>query len=376
MNRREKLFRDESSKTRRNPKNEPSFSSILLDEILRSTDTNAEKTGDLKLYTEKPVKRHLTFSARTDQRSCSREHEEVRSCRRAYLVEKWMKDEHNGNILAGKKPPLTPRFENKPFQDKDFLFFSSTSCSSDSSGALSAANPDHFVSTRNPRVPCSVARPPKPVKICANSKQDEGRPYNDQKNKKEAQNPIKSKSRASKIYTKFMNVKQPVSPGGKLTSFINTLFNSSSGKESKCFETNEGFQFQNFGKSFNASYSTRPSAPSSSRSSSLVQNSPKYMEKMRNGIQRKVGHDPVKDLRLSGHKSLDNQNFGRSALVINGAHNDLKGYQNQRKHWEEEDDKYENYDGISESSSDLFELDHLSMYANNRFCDGVRNDLF
>ncbi|XP_073286084.1 protein BIG GRAIN 1-like A [Primulina huaijiensis] len=388
MNRREKSIREESNKSRRNPNNEPSFSSILLDEILRSTDTNAEKTGGLKFFTEIPVNRQLNFSARTDQRSHSREHEEVGSFGRTYLVEKWRKEEqYNGKISAGKKHPYTPRFEKKSSRDNDLLFFSSTSCSSDSSGALSAADPDLFVSTKNTRVPysSSVAKPPKHVKICAKSKQEERLSYNDQKNKKEVQNLIKPKSTASKIYTNFMTMKQPVSPGGKLTSFINSLFNNTNRKESR---TNEGFRFQDSKKSSNASYSTRSSASSFSRSSSVVENSPKSIEKTRNGIQRRVGFDPAsvildEDLRLCGHKNSANENFGRSPLEKNGAHNDLKGYQNQRKvdfpmfgkHWEE-DDKNDNYDGISDSSSDLFELDHLSMYTNNRFCGGVRNDLF
>ncbi|KZV50164.1 hypothetical protein F511_21925 [Dorcoceras hygrometricum] len=380
MARREKLSRDENYKSRRNPKNEPSFSSILLDEIFRSTDTSSETATDLKFYSEKPVKMQQIFSAHTDERSYSGEHEEVGSCRKACLDGKWAKkEEHNGKFLAGKKPPLTPSFERKSFQDKDLLFFSSTT--------LSASETESFVSSKNSCF-STVARPPKPVKILAKTKQEEGLSYNDQKNKRETKNlMIKSKSRASKIYTNFMNMKQPVSPGGKLTSFINSLFSNTNRKESR---TNEGPPFEDPKKSSIASYSIPSSASSFSRSSSLVDNLPKLTKKVRNGVQRRAAFDTVsvildEDLRLFGHNSLDNEIFGRSAMVVKGGNSDVKCYQNQRKEdcsvfakpWEGEDDKYDNnYDGISDSSSDLFELDHLSMYTNSRFCDGVRNDFF
>ncbi|EPS68002.1 hypothetical protein M569_06777, partial [Genlisea aurea] len=100
----------------------------------------------------------------------------------------------------------------------------STSSSSDSSGALSDSEffGNSAAAADNSKVSCFSSRP-KPIRTGSGDKtrkQDPnkcvGVPYDG--------DPAKSKSRATKIYAHLKKMKQPISPGGRLTSMINSLF--------------------------------------------------------------------------------------------------------------------------------------------------------
>ncbi|KAK6119683.1 hypothetical protein DH2020_046572 [Rehmannia glutinosa] len=380
---REKSCRDEKYKPRKTHNDIPSFSSTLLDEIYRSIDGNAEKSEDFKPHKEKPVKKQSNFRGSNK----SREDEEIASFRRACLVEKWMNKEKNEKIASKRGP-------NLELENNDLLFFSSTSSSSDSSGALSSSDTEFFGSQTKPKVSCFSTRP-KPVRTgLKNNNSNPREEYclfddyqkNHQKNNKVEQDDlIKYKSRALKIYANLKKVKQPISPGGRLTSFINSIFSNANGKKSKNVEKNNGFQDFNSTKV----HSTCSSASSFSRSC-LSKNSPKSREKMRNGTQRTVRFHPVsvivdEDSRACGHKSIldeDYEKYGK--LTMNGleknrkveevARNGLKGYNGKRsddfsifRKIEDDEDEDEDDDRMSDSSSDLFELDHLEFFRNNRF---------
>ncbi|KAL0394210.1 UNVERIFIED_CONTAM: protein BIG GRAIN 1-like B [Sesamum latifolium] len=384
----------------------PSFSSTLLDEIYRSIDGNAE---DFKAYKEKPVKRQGGLRAKnTTTTAASIEDGEVTSFRRACLVEKWMEKEAHEKVVAKTRPPLLPELDNKSLHDNDLLFFSSTSSSSDSSGALSSSDTEFFGSTRNkPKVSCFSSRP-KPVRTGVSARESNPREecgdslfddYENRQRNKAEDELIKSKSRALKIYANLKKVRQPISPGGRLTSFINSLFSNANAKKSKNLDTNKGFQVQDL-KSPKATSSTTCSSASSFSRSCLSKYSPKSREKMRNGVQRSVRFHPVsvivdEDSRPCGHKCIygeDSDRHARSSSlppnaleelklsireknrkVEEAAQNALKGYLNKRGddfsmfrkiHNDEDDD-----DGMSDSSSDLFELDHLALFGNNRYCE-------
>ncbi|XP_075516217.1 protein BIG GRAIN 1-like A [Primulina tabacum] len=368
-------------KSRKNHRNELSFSSTLLDEIYRSIDANADNTEDSKFFyrDNKLVKGQVNFRGNGNYcRSHRAEDEEMASFRRACLVEKWMLKEENGNRLA-RRGSLVAESENKSFQDKDLLYFSSNSISSDSSGALSSSpDTDFFSSSTKSRVSCfsSVERP-KPVRVGWKNRQDELDDY-----KMGDENMFKSKSRALKIYASLRKMKQPISPGGKLTSFINSVFNHANEKKLKNADSSKGNQdgdLKSVGSSSNCSSASR---------SCLSKKSPKSREKTRNGIQRTVRFDPVSVI-LNGEsrpKSIiggDCKGFGRHSTATNQlddlklrrirvknrtveevAKNDKKsdamscGF---RKKSEEDDE-----DPMSDSSSDLFELDHLSSFGHSR----------
>lgn len=337
---REKPCREEFHKSRKNH-NIPSFSSTLLDEIYRSIDGSVSKSeSDFETYREKkPSKRHG----------------EIASFRRACLVEKWIEKE----AIATRKPTLLQDFEN------DLMFFSSTSSSSDSSGALSSSDTEFFGSssssaTTKPKASCFSARL-KPVRT--------GAEKNDEKNKME-DDMMKSKSRALKIYANLKKVKQPISPGGRLTSFINSLFSNANGKKTK----NQDLKPP----------SSCSSASSFSRSC-LSKNPPNS----RNGDQRTVRFHPVsvivdEDSRPCGQKctydeklplrpptEIKKQSSGKVVEVLKGYNgkraDEFSAFRKIHGRGDEEEEE-EDEDCMSDSSSDLFELDHLSLFGDNRFC--------
>ncbi|KAI3454173.1 hypothetical protein Pfo_010836 [Paulownia fortunei] len=405
----EKAFREENYKPRKTHKNTPSFSSTLLDEIYRSIDGNAENAEDFKAYREKTVTKQGGFRAKS-RSSISMGDEEMASFPGACLVEKWMQKEVNEKVVARRRPSVLPEFENITFQDNDLLFFSSTSTSSESSGALSSSDTEFFDSTTKSKVSCFSTRP-KPVRTGVppreNDQQEECFLFDDcqnhQKDKME-DDLIKSKSRAFKVYDNLKKVKQPISPGGRLTSFINSLFTNANRKKSKNLDTNKGFQ--DLKPSPKATSSSTCSSASLFSRSCLSKYSPESREKMRDGIQRTVRFHPVgvivdEDSKPCGHKSISDEvtdKYGRPPLPPNAlaelklrlreknkkleeaAQNVLKSYQNQRKgdfsmfrkiHNQEDgdDDDDDDDDAVSDSSSDLFELDHLALFGDKRLCE-------
>ncbi|XP_075507670.1 protein BIG GRAIN 1-like A [Primulina tabacum] len=373
-------------KSRKNHHNEPSFSSTLLDEIYRSIDENADNTEDSKSFfyrdNNKFVKGRVNFRGVGNYSSSHRvEDEKMAGFRRPGLVDKWMLKEANENLLA-RRDSLVAESENKSFQDKDLSYFSSISSSSDSSGALSSSSDSEFsISSTKSRVSCfsSVVKP-KLVRIVGKNKED--RELDDYKMGDD--NLFKSKSRALKIYASLRKLKQPISPGGKLTSFINSLFDHANEKKLKNVDSNKRIQVQDL-------KSMETSSNCSSARSCL---SMKRERIMRNVIQRTVRFDPVSVIfnegsMPCGSKSIigeESKGCGRHSSAPNQL-DDLKlrlrvknmkveegDTQNDEKtdafrqdsHWKVEEDDED--DAMSDSSSDLFELDHL-LFGHNRFCE-------
>lgn len=380
---REKLCRDQNHKSRKSDRNPPSFSSTLLDEIYRSIDGNVDKSEGFDGYKDKSSRRQGGGGS-----GGGGGYEEISSYRRTCLVEKWIEKEANDKAIAKKRQQFLQDVDNnKPLHDSDLIFFSSTSSSSDSSGALSSSDTEFFASTRGSRqkVSCFTARP-KPVRTGAGaSKHDDHVEDNDL---------IKSKSRALKIYANLKKVKQPISPGGRLTSFINSLFSNANGKKSRNPDASRGFRDV---KSSAAGPSACSSASSFSRSC-LSKYSPRSREKMRSGTQRTVRFEPVsvivdEDLRPCGEKSIYESNSGRftnlprpqplpeSVLTELKSNKKtervmpdsaVKGYSKKMKDVyfnENEDEDEDDEDCLSDSSSDLFELDHLSFFGSNRYSE-------
>lgn len=208
--------------------------------------------------------------------------------RRARLVDKWIRKETDV-----RRPPAP---------ENDMLFFSSTSTSSDSSGSLSSS-----------------------------SKEDEIM--------------MKSKSRALKIYARLKKMKQPISPGGRLTSFINSLFSLNGKKQQAKFA--EDPKTLNVGSSFSRSCLSKNSRRDGG-----------------GGVRRTVRFHPVslildEDSRPCGHKSI----YVRNEKNMNNGDDSINALRSYYKAFEEDDE-----DDDSDSSSDLFELDHLTLFGDTRFC--------
>ncbi|KAK1421696.1 hypothetical protein QVD17_24243 [Tagetes erecta] len=139
-------------------------------------------------------------------------------------------------------------------------------------------------------------------------------------------------------------VNQPISPGGRLTTFLNSLLTNGHLKKPK--ELN------------NVKIMTCSSASSFTRSC-LSKNSPRSREKLNNGIRRSVRFYPVsviidEDCRPCGQKSI----FGEHELLKVHITTTLADKFNDDH--DEEDVDYDD-DFASDASSDLFELDHLSI---------------
>lgn len=183
---------------------------------------------------------------------------------------------------------------------------------------------------------------------------------------------VKTKSKALKIYGDLKKVKQPISPGGKLASFLNSLFTPGNAKKPKV-SSNSG----------NASSSTCSSASSFSRSC-LSKSTPKSSG---NGTKRSVRFYPVsiivdEDCQPCGHKNLYDDKIPNTEQSVknirNSVNEELKFHAMEKNRRVEEAAKdllrnsqiknmeifdYEDDDdddAASCASSDLFELDNLS----------------
>ncbi|OWM66587.1 hypothetical protein CDL15_Pgr013804 [Punica granatum] len=185
---------------------------------------------------------------------------------------------------------------------------------------------------------------------------------------------VKAKSKALKIYGEFKRVsgnnnKQPISPGGKLASFLNALFNAKKAKMSSGHGENFPGKLPKSGH-----LSTCSSASSFSRS--CLSKTPSSRGKLSNdGTKRSVRFCPVsvivdEDSRPCGQKSVllgDHQDpylRPKSPVKEQEAEYTVKSYprmrQNQESINDEDREEEDDDDGASCASSDLFELENLS----------------
>ncbi|KAI3786843.1 hypothetical protein L1987_40854 [Smallanthus sonchifolius] len=306
----------------------PSFSSSLLDEIYRSMDVGDDKPGEFKLR-EAELSRKPSVSGggsggsgRAPPRSAV-EDEGISSLRRAVLVQEWVDIKLNAKNLtrqAGSSSLLESN--RKSVIDNGRLFFDSVSRSSNSSSCFGPFRPKQVRTG---------------VSFKKHQQMENDYCFGSNHANEIVQGPlIKSKARALKIYANMKKVKQPISPGGRLTTFLNSLFTNSHLTKPK--DMNEE-------KIERTSKSTHVSACSSTSSftkSCLSKNSPRSREKINNGMRRTVRFYPVsliidEDCRPCGEK------------FISADFND------------EEDEECNADDMTSDTSSDLFELDHLSI---------------
>lgn len=432
-------------------KESPSFSSSLLDKIYRSIDEGEKNSDDLKFFRE-------TIMAKKQSKASSGgkiyravededEEEEMASFRRACLIEKWMDKKVGTTTITTTTHQRRRHYNNNnysdfdkkldqaSYNDQDALFFSSTSSSSDSSsGGFSSSDTESFFGARS-AVSFPAPTRPKPVRtgVMAQPEKTERKKqstlFHEQRrehhmfdNYQKEKTPrlqdellIKSKSRALKIYSNLKKVKQPISPGGRLATFINSLFTS--GNSNKKAKNDDDLIASERRKSSKSGLETTTCSSASSYSRScLSKNSPSSREKLRNGVKRSVRFDPLsvivdEDSRPCGHKCLYGEEdsslvpvsvpkawkIGPSparkaeAEVSSKAHvvektrrvedvakEFLRDYrQNQRKndiiHREndviecEDDEEEEDDDAASYSSSDLFELDHLAVIGKERY---------
>ncbi|XP_017982232.1 PREDICTED: protein BIG GRAIN 1-like C [Theobroma cacao] len=363
MYRREGSVRETAVPQRRKT---PSFSSSLLDAIYRSIDESAN--GDEATLCH--YRETKTTLVKKQNNAPSEEERRVSSLRRAIMIEDWV-EKQSGYGSA--------------------VHFNSTSSSSDSSsgGIFSSSEAESSYKEKSRR-----STPAKPEK----SKQFEQRNFdnnnnNQQRAKREGGGFSKTKLKALKIYGELKKVKQPISPGGRITNFLNSIFNANAKKVKMC----------SVGVSDDVSFDRKSKTTCSSASSfsrSCLSKTPSARgNKYSNGKKRSVRFCPVsvivdEDCRPCGHKCIyeddpslmptstvqknvksssrkeELKNFvkEKESGVSNKARDYLRSYQRRgtgkldlRGFVDdyEDDDEEEEDDALSYSSSDLFELDHL-----------------
>lgn len=351
----------------------PSFSSTLLDKIYRSIDEGEErKDSDIKFYTETTMKKQSRINAKCDG-----------------ALEKEQNQNHRRALKESEKVRTQRKAHRDYDLEQDVQFFSSTSSSSDSSsGLLSSSSDTESMYATKSRASCFAPSRPKPVRTSVVTERSEKTRIAMASDNE--QGLIKSKSRAMKIYNNLKKVKQPISPGGKLTSFLNSLFTTK--------KTTTASSYEDVNVNVNAerrNASTCSSASSFSRSC-LSKNSPSTREKLRNGVKRTVRFYPVsvivdEDSQPCGHKAVpsvpttwkigskknvveEQEVIDKSRRVEEAAREFLREYHRNnetlRRKIEEEEEDEDDDDASSCSSSDLFELDHLAVIGkDNRYCE-------
>ncbi|XP_021804992.1 protein BIG GRAIN 1-like C [Prunus avium] len=329
---REKSLKEDTFPRRRR---NPSFSSSLLDSIYRSIDESNGGDRDPGYVRESTVMKKQSSSAKGGS--------DRTNLRRAIMIENWV--------------------EKQTVQSSMLSTSASSSSESSSGAAFSSSETD---SSYKPRTK------PKPVAASAHSEK-----YMQFQEKPKHENGggggfTKTKLRALKIYGELKKVKQPISPGGRIASFINSIFNSGNVKKAKmCYvgAVEDVTTSEHVSKSVSCS-----SSSASTFSRSCLSKPSSRAKKLSNGTKRSVRFYPVsvilgeEDSQPSSHHKCvyeedpslmpkpSYQKFARASLLKE----DLTtvGQNFARGFCDDGDDEESDHDAESYSSSDLFELDH------------------
>ncbi|AEE75447.1 Protein BIG GRAIN 1-like A [Arabidopsis thaliana] len=316
----------------------PSFSSTLLDQIYRSIDDSSPPPP---LESIKKKKHHH------QQRNASL-HED-REISPIY---------HRRSIAAD--------FERSR-RKTDFLRHSNSS-SSDSSGFSSSESDSfHGRSKSSASPPSSSRQQPKPIRT---SSVDHSSAV---QKPKELGGFLRTKSKALKIYSDLKKVKQPISPGGRLATFLNSLFTNAATNPKKHKKTTTVAVVEE-------PHSSSTCSSASSFSRSCLSKTPSSSGKSK----RSVRFCPVNVIldedssftmpyAYNNERLYDNNEAKRveeHRRVIQAAKDLLRTYHNKNKvtttniNNVEEDDED---DAASCASSDLFELENLSAIGIERY---------
>lgn len=326
-------------------KKTPSFSSSLLDAICHSIDeSHHNKEGKFQ-----DPKLPLGPIYRGGKHNASVFEEDISSHRRAIMVDKWM--------------------ENYTRDARNHRHFNSDSSSSVGSSLFSSSETESAASRSTPKS-SNFHIPKTHSSMPQRSKRDMLYEI-ETTTKHEGKLFMRTKTRALKIYGDLKKVKQPISPGGKITNFLNSfLFNSRNMKK------NQGIEELNVQGL--KSRSLKESQSNSSRS--CLNTKPAHLSE--NKSKRSVRFCPVsvildEDCQPCGHKNIydDHDDYDsslRSMPSISSQYikknidsfreHGMKrsyDYHHQIRGFYEQDVDYD--DRASCTSSDLFELDNIGI---------------
>ncbi|KDP40716.1 hypothetical protein JCGZ_24715 [Jatropha curcas] len=362
--------------------NSPSFSSTLLDAMYRSIDESNGK-GEEELIFYRESTRSIRKKHHTSTSNGEAKEERIGSLKKACMIEKWMQEK----VISYEKVGVGQKSmaELKPRINTMLLNSSSSSSESSCGGGFSSSESEPIYVMQRPKpIRTSVSARPidhlQEIKLASSATAT-------QKPKHDQGSFFKTKSKALKIYGDLKKVKQPISPGGRLASFLNSLFTAGNAKKAKI--------------SSSKSEQTSTCSSASSFSRSCLSKTPSTRG---NGTKRSVRFYPVsvivdEDSRPCGHKSLyaNNQEesgtlmaaelkfhvMNESRRVEQVKRDLLKNYQKKKQQEfsvkdlcnengessDEEDQELDDEDDdvASYASSDLFELDNLSAIGIERY---------
>lgn len=321
----------------------PSFSSSLLDSILRSIDeTNDGGLHDDSLHQmqqQQQIDGHnhdLMFYASEPRRNskirCPQTHlingeEEMPSLRRAIMIDQWM-ETHNKN---DNRKSYASRKSCRKFS-LDSSSSTGTTTFTTSSASSETETPSTYRSLPNS---FTISRKTAEAVFLDDTQKASS-------TKREGKFMKLTKLRAMKIYGDLKKVKQPISPGSRFSTFLYSLFASSSSKKAKIEETLQNFRTLKKSRSIKQDTPTTCSAFSKSCISKKQHNS---------GIKRSVRFYPENDMILD-RKSIDQRDPNLMPLP------------KYEKRWFEEKNYLNDYrkyvlnvEDEDEDDDDLFELE-------------------
>ncbi|XP_044464811.1 protein BIG GRAIN 1-like C [Mangifera indica] len=324
----------------------PSFSSSLLDAIYRSIDDTNNVIGvgggeDSSFHREKKtmLKKQRNFTTATHGGSL----EEYSNFRGASVIENWMEKQSSLGCSM--------HFPNS----------ASSSSDSSSSGGLFSSSETGSSSYKEKSTRSKAVR--YSMKCIQFEQMNEESRHCRQTPKREGGGFKKTKLKAMKMYDELKKVKQPISPGGRITSFFNSIFSSGNAKKVNLCAV-KAMEDVNFDRK---SESTCSSASRSCLSKTPSSTKGKYSSS-NGGMKRSVRFYPVsvivdEDCRPCGHKCIYEDDPSLTPLPT--AHQQIlkscsfKEDPKKNEFVGDDDEEEEDDDALSYSSSDLFELDHL-----------------
>ncbi|KAI3814457.1 hypothetical protein L1987_14097 [Smallanthus sonchifolius] len=295
----------------------PSFSSSLLDSILRSIDETNDgglhddnqqfHYHDLMFFASEPKRSNKIHLPQTN---LINEEEQIPSLRRAIMIDQWMATHNKSN----RNGYVSPKRSSK--------------LSTDSSSSGTTTSPSTYRS-----LPNSFTITQKTAEAIFLDDTQKASPT-----KLDGKFMKSTKLRAMKIYGDLKKVKQPISPGRRISTFIYSLFASSSSTSSKKAKIEESMpNFRSLKKSRSIKQDTTLTCTSFSRSCmSKKQNS--------SSVKRSVRFYPANDAVILDQKSID-ERYSRRRFTEK---NYMKNYNNFMVNNIEDDD---------EDEDDLFELE-------------------
>ncbi|KAE9584723.1 hypothetical protein Lal_00033395 [Lupinus albus] len=363
-----------------NHRENPSFSSTLLDVIYRSIDEGTQpkdKEEKLIFFRETMSKKNIEDVIGEAEKVNIHRGRRLENCLgRNSLTEFERRTRNNSNTLS--------------------MYSSSSSSESSSIGGFSSSESESFYGVQKP----------KPIRTSVSCQKT---------NFDETQNPKlhenngfgKTKSKALRILygdlKKSKQQQQPISPGAKLASFLNSLFTSSGNSKKPKVSSSKMSNTSMHEGSISATQKQGSSYSSASTCSSVSSFSRSCLSKTpssRSGAKRSVRFCPVsvivdEDCRPIGHKNLHENEEAMKVKTyekINNKSEELRFHVMQESHRVEElarellknyqkknednfdtmqcnddDDDDDDDDACSCASSDLFELDNLSEIGIQRY---------